>query len=80
MFSGAGGLSHGFKMAGFSVKLAVEREKTFCQSYKYNNPGCECLNKDITELSLEEILEEIFSKHFKGEKIEGIIGGPPCQG
>lgn len=80
MFSGAGGLSLGFKTAGFSVKLAVEREKGFCKSYKYNNPECVCLNKDITNLSLKEISEEIISRHFKGEEIEGIIGGPPCQG
>jgi DNA (cytosine-5)-methyltransferase 1 len=80
LFSGAGGLSLGFKTAGFSVKLAVEREKGFCKSYKYNNPECICLNEDITNLSLKEILEDINSRHFKGEKIEGIIGGPPCQG
>jgi len=80
LFSGAGGLSHGFKTAGFEIRFAIEREKSFCESYRYNNPECECLNEDITELSLEKISDEINSKLFKGEKIEGIIGGPPCQG
>jgi len=67
-------------MAGFEVKLAVEREKSFCQSYKYNNPECECLNEDITKLNLEKISEEINGKLFKCEGIGGIVGGPPCQG
>lgn len=80
LFSGAGGLSHGFKKAGFSVKLAVEREKVFCKSYKYNNPECVCLNEDISKLSFEKISKEICSKLFKGEGIGGIVGGPPCQG
>lgn len=80
MFSGAGGLSLGFKTAGFEVKLAVEREKSFCESYRYNNPECECLNEDITELSLEKNLGKIYNKYLKGELVEGIIGGPPCQG
>lgn len=80
MFSGAGGLSLGFKTAGFEVKLAVEREASFCESNKYNNPECECLNEDITKLSLEKKLKEIKSKYLKGELVKGIIGGPPCQG
>lgn len=62
------------------MKLAVEREKSFCESYKYNNPECVCLNEDITELNLEEVFEEINSQRFKDEKIEGVIGDPPCQG
>lgn len=80
MFSGAGGLSLGFKAARFEVKLAVEREASFCRSYKYNNPECECLNEDITKLSFEKNLDEIYTKYLKGEKVEGVIGGPPCQG
>lgn len=67
-------------MAGFEIKFAVEREKDFCESYRYNNPECVCLNEDITELSIGKALEEINGKRFKGEKIEGVIGGPPCQG
>lgn len=58
----------------------MEREKSFCESYKYNHPECVCLNEDITELSFKEVLKKIYSKYFRGEEIEGIIGGPPCQG
>lgn len=67
-------------MAGFVIKLAVERERSFCESYKYSNPECSCLNNDITKLSLEKNLNEINSKYLKGEVVEGVIGGPPCQG
>ena len=38
------------------------------------------MNEDITELNLERNFNEINSKYLKGEKVEGVIGGPPCQG
>jgi len=80
LFCGAGGLSHGFKTTGFEIKLAVERNKNFCESYKYNNPECKCLNEDITKLNLKKISGGINGKLVKGNVVEGVIGGPPCQG
>ena len=76
MFSGAGGLSLGFKMAKYDVGLSLELEKTYFETYKRNNPECFCLNEDITLVNCEKIKD----KYIKNEQIEGIIGGPPCQG
>ncbi len=63
-------------MAGFKIDIAIEYEKSFIESYEYNNPECICLNEDITKLDCEEISNE----YIKNKEIEGIIGGPPCQG
>ncbi|MHA1488836.1 MAG: DNA cytosine methyltransferase [Promethearchaeota archaeon] len=76
LFCGAGGLSLGFELAKYRVKLAIEIEKSYYKTYKFNNPETLCLNEDITKLNCEEIS----TKFIKSKKIEGIIGGPPCMG
>jgi DNA (cytosine-5)-methyltransferase 1 len=76
LFSGAGGLSYGFELASFKIDLAIELEKNYFESYKYNNPETVTLNEDITALNCKEINDN----YIKGEKVEGIIGGPPCKG
>ncbi|MBD3255372.1 MAG: DNA (cytosine-5-)-methyltransferase [Candidatus Lokiarchaeota archaeon] len=76
LFSGAGGLSYGFERAGFKIGLAVEKEKSFSESFMYNHPNCLCLNEDITKLECEHVAKN----YIKNKKIDGIIGGPPCQG
>lgn len=76
LFSGAGGLSYGFELANFKVNLAIELEKNYFESYKYNHPETIALNENIVTLNCEEINDT----YIKGEKVEGIIGGPPCIG
>ncbi len=76
LFSGAGGLSLGFKMAGFNIAFAVELKKNYFETYKYNNPDCFCLNEDITASNLEKI--DFFNE--RKNKVVAVIGGPPCQG
>jgi len=74
LFAGVGGLSLGFKMAGFDIVLANEFDESIAKSYKYNHPETEVIVEDITKISHKDV----FNK-FK-EKIEVVIGGPPCQG
>jgi len=74
LFAGVGGLSLGFKMAGFDIVLANEFDESIAKSYKYNHPKTEVIVEDITKISHKDV----FTK-FK-EKIEVVIGGPPCQG
>ncbi len=76
LFSGAGGLSLGFKLEGFKIVLSVEKEKTYQDTYKLNNPECTCLNEDITKLNIEKMC----STYLANSSVTGIIGGPPCQG
>ena len=75
LFSGAGGMSTGFEMAGFEVSLGIEHIEKFSQTFAKNHPNAITLNKDITEVSEEEVLELL-----DGKKIDVVIGGPPCQG
>lgn len=75
LFAGCGGLSTGFEMAGFDVPLAVEIDAWASETYKKNHPDTFVMTEDITKvLDLDSLLD---SKKFE---IDGIIGGPPCQG
>lgn len=75
LFSGAGGLSLGFEKAGFQQILSVEYEPAYCETYRQNFPHHIILQKDLTQLSNQEILAEL-----KGQAVDVVIGGPPCQG
>ena len=75
LFSGVGGLSYGFsKLENFNVILANEIEKDISVAYKMNYPDVKMLNCDISDIT-----EEVLLSSLQGEKVDIIIGGPPCQ-
>lgn len=75
LFAGVGGLSYGFsKLPQFRILAANEIEKDISIAYKLNNPDVEMLNCDICDLT-----EEVLSGVLKGQKIDIVVGGPPCQ-
>ena len=72
IFSGAGGMSIGAKMAGVQVELAVEINKYAAQTFLHNHQSAIVLNDDIRNI------KEIPIK--KGLQSTVLFGGPPCQG
>ena len=75
LFSGCGGLSLGFEMAGFEVNLAIDNWEDALVTYRHNHKGTNTLNADLLHLDPKEI-EGKYNLH----DISVIIGGPPCQG
>lgn len=75
LFAGAGGMSLGFDNAGFKNLLAVEFNKGFAETYKKNFPRHNLIVDDIKNVTEQQIYDII-----KNEKVDVIIGGPPCQG
>ena len=75
LFAGAGGMSLGFDNAEFENVLAVEYDKCFAETYSFNFPKHNLKVADIKSISNEEI-----KKIVGNNKIDVIIGGPPCQG
>ena len=71
LFSGCGGFSLGFQMENFKPCLAVEIDRWASETYSYNHPKIPVLTKDIRKID---------PKKLNLNKIDGIIGGPPCQG
>ena len=75
LFAGCGGLSTGFEMAGYNIPLAVEKDAWASETYMKNHPNTKVVTADITQVEdLDSLLPQ------KNEQIDGIIGGPPCQG
>lgn len=75
LFSGAGGLIIALRAAGFNVLLANDINSRFTQTHLHNFPDIPLIEKDICELSKDEILST--AEH---NKIDLVVGGPPCQG
>lgn len=76
LFSGAGGLTYGMKLAGIHPVIANDIDYSACLTLKVNNPEIDVLCDDITK---ESVKRKIINK---GKKLNvGLIcGGPPCQG
>lgn len=75
LFAGAGGLSLGFSNKGFSNIFSVEINPVFCKTYKLNFPTHRLIQKDISVIKDEEIINLV-----NKNEVDVIIGGPPCQG
>ena len=75
LFSGVGGFSLGFEMAGYESVFATDFWEDAIETYNKNRGKEIAKHMDIAKLTNEK-LKELKSKH----DIEGIIGGPPCQG
>lgn len=75
LFAGVGGMSYGFsKDPEFHIIAANEIEKDIAIAYSLNHPKVKMMNCDISELTKEK-LDEV----LEGQRIDLVIGGPPCQ-
>lgn len=74
LFAGVGGLSLGFELAGFDVKIANEFDPSIAEAYTRNRPDTKMVVADIRDLNIEETFSEYVGK------TTAVIGGPPCQG
>lgn len=77
LFCGAGGLSEGFRQAGFSALYANDSETPALETYRENHPDTICTDAPIETLNPALVREELGLK--RGE-LDAVIGGPPCQG
>lgn len=73
LFAGVGGISTGFKKAGFDVIAANEYKKDIAETYIKNHPDTRMIVEDISKIKPSDLAK-------KGEQIDVIVGGPPCQG
>lgn len=74
-FSGCGGSSCGLKAAGWDVLAAVEFIPAAAETYHANFPETYVFEKDIRNLSVEEVLEKIGMEPGELDLFEG---SPPC--
>ncbi|MDO8664238.1 MAG: DNA cytosine methyltransferase [Candidatus Liptonbacteria bacterium] len=72
LFAGVGGISVGFKKAGFEIAAANEYKADIANTYVKNHPEVRVIVEDIAKIKSKDLVN--------GEKIDVIVGGPPCQG
>jgi len=75
LFSGAGGSSLGYKLAGCNVLLANEFDKEAQEVYAINHPKTILCKDDVRNITGKQILKLIKLK--KGE-LDILDGSPPC--
>lgn len=73
LFCGAGGLSEGFRAAGYEVTYALDKDEGSVETYRANHPGVHAECVSITERTPEQIAKAA------GGKVDVVVGGPSCQ-
>lgn len=76
LFSGAGGMSEGFSLAGFSVCAANDFDVDAANTYKANHQDTEFIPGPIENISAKQLLQ--VANLDRGE-LDALVGGPPCQ-
>lgn len=76
LFCGCGGLSLGFKLAGFQPIAGIDFKESAISTYQANFNDSKGICADILSMDKEAILKDLGSM----DDVQVIIGGPPCQG
>jgi DNA (cytosine-5)-methyltransferase 1 len=77
LFSGVGGLSYGFKCAGFEILEAVESDTMTAETYRRNHPSTHLIKAPIETIDPSDCLHRLRSHQ---QDLTVLMGGPPCQG
>ncbi len=77
LFCGAGGLSEGFRQAGFHVLAGQDFDEAAGATFAATHHEAKFIGGPIQKVSAQALLKASGMK--KGE-IDVILGGPPCQG
>lgn len=73
LFAGAGGLSEGFRQAGFRVLAGSDIDPDACATYALNFPEAQTICGDIR-------MPAVRARVLKAARgVDVVVGGPPCQ-
>lgn len=73
LFCGAGGLSEGFRQAGFVIAAGSDNDPDAMATFAANFPGARAIAGDIRSPGIKEQILEC------ARSASVLIGGPPCQ-
>jgi len=75
LFSGCGGTSVGFEMAGFDIAIGADIHGPSIATFKRNHPNAVAILGDIKKMT-PQLVKELMGNR----KIDVLIAGVPCQG
>ena len=73
LFAGAGGLSEGFREAGFSVIAGSDNDPDAMATYALNFPEAQVITGDLRDPAIKEQILAV------ARYASVLVGGPPCQ-
>lgn len=76
LFCGAGGLSEGFRQAGFSVLAGNDFNEYAGETFVASHDGAKFLRGPIEDISVRDFLD---ATGLQVGELDCLIGGPPCQ-
>jgi DNA (cytosine-5)-methyltransferase 1 len=87
LFAGCGGMSLGFKRAGYELLGGIEHDANAARTYAINffkdSPqeirDRHSIPHDMTKLTPELFMQEVLGEKNPLNLVDVIIGGPPCQ-
>lgn len=77
LFCGAGGLSEGFRQAGFHVAAGSDIDFVSGKTFSATHDGAKFIGKPIQDLRVKELLG---AADIGVGELDVLVGGPPCQG
>jgi len=76
LFAGAGGIGIGFNQAGYNQLLSADFDAAVAKTHRNYHKEIPFVEGDLSQ---DEIFEEVIDK-VGDQKVDVIVGGPPCQG
>jgi DNA (cytosine-5)-methyltransferase 1 len=77
LFCGAGGITEGFRQAGFDCLYGNDIDQDAMETFHLNHPKAFADHRSVEEIDVRLIRQQLGLR--KGE-LDALVGGPPCQG
>jgi len=77
LFCGAGGLSEGFRQAGFHVLLGQDHDAMAGATFSATHPDARFIGGPVQNISARQVLD---AAGLQPGALDVMVGGPPCQG
>ncbi len=77
LFCGAGGLSEGFRQAGFHVVAGQDFDEAAGATFAATHPEARFIGGPIQNITAQDLLR---ASSVRRGQVDVMIGGPPCQG
>lgn len=77
LFCGAGGITEGFRRAGFLCHYANDINHWAIETFRANHPTTHADNRPIEQVDAAALRREL---NLERGELDVIVGGPPCQG
>lgn len=77
LFCGAGGITEGFRQAGYRCLYANDCMREAIETFALNHPEAESEARDIEEVDPALVRKRL---HLQKGDLDVLVGGPPCQG